>query len=217
MKKIIIISDTHGLHRSVNLPEGDILIHCGDFMNSGRSFEEAFHYTTWIKENISKYDHVLQIGGNHDIMLQTQQDRILDHMNDVLGSKFVYLEDSGVTIDGINFYGSPWTPTFFNWAFMLDRGEQIRNKWKQIPDDTHVLITHGPRHGVLDRCDDGFLAGCEDLGHRIDKLGSLRLHCFGHIHEGYSYKIKSEIEYVNASICTSGYTPTNKPVVIELD
>ena len=35
--KITFISDTHGKHHLLNkdLPGGDILIHAGDFMNSG--------------------------------------------------------------------------------------------------------------------------------------------------------------------------------------
>ena len=32
----------------------------------------------------------------------------------------IYLEDSGVEIDGVRFWGSPWTPTFMDWAFMLE-------------------------------------------------------------------------------------------------
>jgi predicted phosphodiesterase len=40
--KIVCISDTHGLHRNLSIPEGDILIHAGDityFESSGMLYE----------------------------------------------------------------------------------------------------------------------------------------------------------------------------------
>jgi hypothetical protein len=54
-----------------------------------------------------------------------------------------------------------------------------------IPDDTDVLITHGPPHGVLDAAMDGFLCGCEELLDAVTTRVKPRLHIFGHIHEGY--------------------------------
>jgi hypothetical protein len=34
--KIVCISDTHGDHRKLEMPEGDILIHAGDYTNHGK-------------------------------------------------------------------------------------------------------------------------------------------------------------------------------------
>ncbi len=58
-------------------------------------------------------------------------------------------------IEGLKFYGSPWQPTFHNWAFNLDRGEEIKKVWDKIPNDTDVLITHGPPFGILDKTVEG--------------------------------------------------------------
>ena len=65
-------------------------------------------------------------------------------------SNALYLEDSGIEIDGVRFWGSPWTPNFMDWAFMLDRDELLYQKWKAIPEHTDVLITHGPPKGIGD-------------------------------------------------------------------
>ncbi len=54
-----------------------------------------------------------------------------------------YLEDSSITLYGINIYGSPWQPFFCNWAFNLPRGEELASKWSAIPQETDVLLTHG--------------------------------------------------------------------------
>jgi len=54
------------------------------------------------------------------------------------------VQDSSINIEGIKIYGSPWQPSYHDWAFNLERGEAIRKKWDLIPGDTDVLITHGP-------------------------------------------------------------------------
>ena len=35
-----------------------------------------------------------------------------------------------ITIDGIRFFGSPYTPKFMNWYFMRERGAEIREEWE---------------------------------------------------------------------------------------
>jgi hypothetical protein len=50
-----------------------------------------------------------------------------------------------VIIEGVKIYGSPWLPSYHDWAFNLERGgEVLKQKWEQIPNGTDVLITHGP-------------------------------------------------------------------------
>jgi len=93
-----------------------------------------------------------------------------------------YLENSGVEIDGVKFWGSPWQPEFFNWAFNLPRGRRLAEIWALIPDDTEVLITHTPPYGILDRVDSGEHVGCEDLRRALQRVKP-KVHVFGHIHE----------------------------------
>lgn len=76
--------------------------------------------------------------------------------------------DSGITIDGVRFYGSPWTPEFYGWGFNAERGDEIAAIWRRIPTETDVLITHGPPVGIGDACFDGQRAGCVDLLREIE-------------------------------------------------
>ena len=129
-----------------------------------------------------------------------------------------YLRDSAVTIEGIKLWGSPWQPWFFDWAFNLQRGPEIARKWDLIPDDTQVLVTHGPPQGVLDETSrkPPQSVGCEALSERIAALPLLKLHVFGHIHEAYGTRVRDGCTFVNASICDVRYSPVNSPVTLDL-
>ena len=92
--KIVAISDTHGLHRQVILPAGDILIHAGDFTRLGRSKEiHSFH--KWLLETEKRFDRVIVIAGNHDLSFEgnsrwNAQFMLMDGLE-----KTTYLRDSG--------------------------------------------------------------------------------------------------------------------------
>lgn len=116
----------------------------------------------------------------------------------------------------------PWQPEFCNWAFNLPRdSSQLGARWDAIPYDLDVLVTHGPPAGIGDRTNEGDDAGCEML---LDAIVSAkpRLHVFGHIHEGYGVYTFGEgnlcrsTTFVNASVCTRKYEPTNSPIVVDL-
>lgn len=127
----------------------------------------------------------------------------------------IYLQDDFVNIQDIKFYGSPWQPYFLNWAFNLARGNEIKEKWKLIPKDTDILITHGPAFGVLDKVVTGESVGCEELKKIIDKIHP-RYHLFGHIHEGYGVCEVNGVRYINASINTERYKPVNDPICFKI-
>jgi Icc-related predicted phosphoesterase len=118
---------------------------------------------------------------------------------------FIYLEDDEVTIDGVRFYGSPWTPVFFDWAFMKKRGADIAEVWKKIPQGLDVLITHGPPQGILDDAasyrgggGEPSHAGCADLRARV-RFVKPKLHFFGHIHMQQGVFEEDGIRYVNCT------------------
>jgi hypothetical protein len=93
--------------------------------------------------------------GNHDRYFQNSP-----HDARFLFTNATYLENTGVTIDNVTFWGSPYTPEFLNWAFMYTRGSGAKY-WDQIPDGLDVLITHGPPFGILDQvAPDGEHLGC---------------------------------------------------------
>lgn len=210
--KIVCISDTHSLHAGLQLPQGDILVHAGDFTSMGRP-HEVEDFAKWLA--VQPFEHKVVIAGNHDWMfeLEPTEARALLRKH---CPRVVYLQDSGAKILGFEFWGSPWQPEFCDWAFNLPRGYEIGRYWAKIPKNTDVLITHGPPLGILDRTDRGEDTGCEDLAKELRVRLNLKLHIFGHIHEGYGVLEREDITYVNASICTLDYKPTNEPVLIEL-
>jgi Icc-related predicted phosphoesterase len=216
--RIIAISDTHELHEHIVLPEGDVLVHAGDFTGKG-SIGAIGKFMEWFSKQ--NFKRKLLIGGNHELgldngpMRDTKLSIIKNYKN------VDYLENSDATIDGIKFWGSPVTPWFYDWAWNVTRGAEIKKVWDLIPDDTNVLITHGPPKNILDVVEDSWgnleHVGCEDLSYRINYLKELKVHIFGHLHLGYgdSGPING-IRFVNASICSESYRPTNKPITIDI-
>lgn len=215
--KIICISDTHNLHASMShpVPEGDVLVHAGDMSNKG-DLEDILSFADWSKNLPHK--HKVIIAGNHDFCFDPNG-RIKNYtplaQKALEDAGWIYLEDSSCIIEGLKFYGSPWQPTFFDWAFNAERGTEIAKIWEAIPLDTDVLITHGPAAKILDKTYNNAHVGCEDLLKKIQDL-KIRLHVFGHIHEAYgSVKIEDTV-YVNACICNLGYSAVNSAIVVEL-
>jgi predicted phosphohydrolase len=206
--------------KEISVPDGDVLIHCGDhtFRGNRSQVENAIR---WIGHQPHKYKVI--IAGNHDFLLQ-EKPALVKRFIKRYYPGITYLQDSGVEIDGVKFYGSPWQPWFHDWAFNFAPGQegrlQARGVWANIPDDTQVLITHGPPYGVLDATLQGDNVGCPDLAFRVAQVRP-KLHVFGHIHESYG---SCEVEwpdgrttrYVNAATCTRRYRPTNPAVEIDL-
>ncbi|SFR47942.1 Predicted phosphoesterase [Marinobacter daqiaonensis] len=209
--KLVCISDTHSMHRQIPaIPKGDILIHAGDCLGAG-TLNDVADLNDWLGE--LPHRHKIVIAGNHDWVFQEAP----EHARELL-TNAIYLQDSGVEIDGIRFWGSPWSPRFMDWAFMQERGEAINQYWQRIPDNTDVLITHSPPSGIGDEVDTGLQfenVGCEDLLARIHRL-DLKAHIFGHIHEGYGEYLKWRIRFINASTCNVRYLPANPPIVVDV-
>lgn len=141
--RLVCISDTHGFHQKIgSVPDGDVLIHAGDALGRG-SLSELEEFNEWLGRQNHTYRVI--IAGNHDWCFEQYPDQARK-----LVTNAVYLQDSGVELDGVRFWGSPYTPAHLNWAFNKERGKGIAEHWAQIPPNTDVLITHGPPHGVLD-------------------------------------------------------------------
>ena len=211
--RIILISDTHGRHKEVTIPNGDILIHSGDFSGRGDPYEVK-DFLEWFTSQ--PHTNKIFIAGNHDLSFEDKPAWLRD-MLDKLAPNIFYLEDSLVTIDDVKFYGSPWQPEFHDWAFNLVRGPELAKKWAKIPLDTNVLITHGPAYRYLDYTIFGHQnVGCHDLLERIKKVKP-QIHTCGHIHHSHGSKYDQYTTYFNASICDERYQPTNKPWIVDLD
>jgi Icc-related predicted phosphoesterase len=206
--KICIISDTHNLHKFLKLPEADCIIHCGDFTSLGKP-TEIINFMSWFA-NLNQYKYKICIAGNHDWLFETDKEKV----KSLIYSNIIYLEDSGVTIEGINFYGTPVQKMFCNWAFNRP-DENLKLYWDKIPTNTDVLITHSPPYGILDYVPKYLHQGSESLYDKVCEIKP-KLHCFGHIHESYGIHKEDNITFVNASIVNELYIPINEPIIIEI-
>jgi len=219
--KITAFSDSHTEHKLLSnmglLPPADVLICGGDISYRGTE-PEVKNFLDWFLR-LEGFAHKIFIAGNHDFWFERYPDKM---KNTVLPDNVHYLNDSGVTIDGVKFWGSPITPWFHNWAFNRDRGEEIKEHWDLIPLDTNVLITHGPPYNILDevlyesRYNPEKKVGCRDLLNKIGELKDLKANIFGHIHEGYGEMEVNGVRFFNASFMTRDYEPINKPFTFEI-
>lgn len=211
MPKIVFISDTHSLEYQVQVPDGDILIHAGDWMNTGRNPNEVRDFCYWW--NDLPHKNKILIHGNHDVLAQKEP----TWTNSFFHNTHILL-DSGVEIEGIKFWGSPYTPDFYRdqWAFNASRGDEIRQHWDLIPYDTDVLVSHGPPFGILDQIKPASEhLGCEDLAEAVYKICP-KIHVFGHIHGSYGTQQFGNVKFINASQVDEKYRVVNKPIVVEI-
>lgn len=208
MTTILCISDTH--NHDIKLPAADVVVHAGDLTMNGRE-HEIESALRWYESQPGKVK--ILVPGNHDFLFE-KDPGVARELCERYGIRL--LIDDWYVYKGLTFYGSPWQPRFFDWAFNLDRGPDLDEKWQRILPDTDVLITHGPPQGVLDMTTRGEEVGCADLANRICGLNGLKLHVFGHIHGQYGVKPQDGVLYVNASICNEQYRPVNPPVLVHL-
>lgn len=241
--RITHISDTHNKHNQLDgkLPGGQLLIHSGDFTSIGRK-HEVEKFIEWFGKQ--PYMYKVFIAGNHDISFQDEKKMkrkeayfgrrmyndegesgkpnwLKDILNN-LSNGVYYLENNSITLEGINIWGSPYSPTFgYEWAFNADRGADINSIWDTIPFETDIVITHTPIYGYNDRTTNTHEnVGCSDLYHRLHEVKP-HLHFAGHIHEGYGYKsipYKDEwgdIYTFNGSTCDLTYDPINEPITFD--
>jgi Icc-related predicted phosphoesterase len=205
--EIIIISDTHGKHKHLqdvfSIPYGDVIIHAGDLTAVGETHEiSSFLY--WY--SMLPHQHKIFIAGNHDLDFEYNS----YSTKSMIPKNVIYLEDSGVEIEGIKFYGTPHTKPFQNWGFNKtdDKRQQY---WDMIPDDTDVLITHCSPFGILDQNKYGENVGCKLLLKRVLEIKP-KLHIFGDIHESYGVEVKNHVNFINASSMNEKYVIINKPI-----
>lgn len=211
--RIVCLSDTHSKHDQIEVPDGDVVVHAGDFTGRGR-LKELREALAWF--GALPHKHKVCIVGNHDFLFE----RDPGAARSLVPPTVHYLQDSGVEIEGKLFWGSPWQPWFHDWAFNLRRGEALARVWEKIPDHTEVLLTHGPPWGYLDVTAISDHVGCEDLERRVLAVNPA-LHVFGHIHESYGVRESAPLSgrrtiFVNASCLDLSYRPVNAPIVVDL-
>jgi predicted phosphodiesterase len=145
--RIVCLSDTHGTHERLTVPEGDLLVHAGDFTNLGRP-AEIERFDRWL--GTLPHPHKLVIAGNHDFLFERKPEKAR-----ALLTNARYLQDEACEVNGLRLWGSPWQPWFHDWAFNLARGPELAAKWALVPERIDVLVTHGPPAAILDRTHGG--------------------------------------------------------------
>ena len=171
--RIVQISDTHGKHHLLkNLPEGDVIVHCGDFSDNGTE-EEVLDFLNWFIE--LPYPHKIFVTGNHDLCLWDADD-IED-----LPENVHFLQDKGVTIEGVHFFGIAYN-----------------HKPDIIPTTCNVLVTHEPPFGILDGTM-GMNWGSSKILEEVLRIKP-RLHLFGHAHNDSGLLESNDTIYSNASL-----------------
>lgn len=197
--KIFHLSDTHGKHRELrNMPEADVLVHSGDFTMGG-SDSEALDFLEWLCN--LPYKHKIFIAGNHD-------DCMINATLEGLPEGVHCLHDSGISINGISFFGTPML------AELVDGEMRSLEHYELIPDNVDVLITHRPPLGILDGTGNVHFGSASLL----DRVASVKpkLHLFGHIHNAKGLMVLHDTCFCNASLCNDNYEIDTYPILLDV-
>ena len=202
------ISDLHGYKPP--LDGGDLLIIAGD-LTARDTLKEYAEFTNWLLK--LPYRNKVVIGGNHDNLLEKGSFAIE-------GEGVHYLCDSGVEIEGLKLWGSPFTARFTGQnpdcvAFSVKSDFQLRDHFDLIPKDLDILVTHSPPYWILDGCPNG-MVGSQELYKAISRAKP-KVCFFGHIHEqgGKTLEVQGII-FANCSHVDAFYRPAHKPLIFEL-
>jgi predicted phosphodiesterase len=210
MKTLTFISDTHCRHNEITslLTGGDFLIHTGDWTNNG-NFIQMEEFLSWFS-NQTQYKYRIFIAGNHELKLEEENLFVRKHL---FPDNCIYLQDTLIELEGINFYGTPVTPVFCNWAFNKT-SQQLTKHFNNIPLCTEVLLTHGGSE--LQILENNIDVHIPELKEKIKNLTNLKISAYGHIHHSYGTKTINNVQYVNSAIVGEDYKTRNKPITINL-
>ena len=202
--RVVCISDTHELHRELDVPHGDILIHAGDFTMFSRRPSVIADFDRWLGELPHRAKIV--IPGNHEFLIEAGTAPVLRNAT--------LLIDRGIESHGLRVWGSPLTIN--GGAFSKSDPEERRRIYKQIPEATDILITHGPPYGILDReAGSANHQGCEVLLEFVTNIKP-HLHVFGHVHTGYGTSKVGDTIFANAAMLTEFGDVDRSPILFDI-
>ena len=227
--RFVCISDTHNETDKMVLPQGDVLIHAGDFTRVGAE-AEVRHFIDFLDRVRPNFQEIVVIAGNHDLTFDSENFHSLPtvqrfyrgktvdlhSIKESLKQKCTYLEDQSTEVAGVKIYGTPWQPEFGGWGFNVARGVDCLEHWDKIPSGIDILISHGPPLGHGDKCQSGARAGCSELLATIQQRVMPKYHVFGHIHEDYGMTTDGVTTFVNASSVNIRYKQVNDPIIFDL-
>lgn len=204
--KIAAISDTHG-RLNWTVPSCDVFIHAGDITGRG-SLQETAVFAAKLQERMDSPDgpqHAIIVPGNHDKCFEVYLEPTLA----LFGPRVHVLLNESLVLDGVRFFGSPWTPPFMQWHFMANE-QRLAMLFKAMPDEVDVLITHGPPWGVLDPGWQAAHVGSTALADAVSAR-KVQHHVFGHLHAagGRVVRQRGTIFY-NVAACNDAYELVNQ-------
>lgn len=236
--KIAVSSDWHG--RKPNSEARDVisscdaLLLCGDIFEASLNNDKLENYFRQLKKDGKR---VIMTPGNHDFGIYFAQYPIqrisYRRMGGCAGYSMEYLEklgiecliDQSVYLNGTKIFGTPWTPLFCNWAFMLPDGDALAEKYSLIPEGVDIVISHGPPfdpNSKIDSCSVSMYDGQpEHLGSKMLYNAILEkkpkwFFC-GHIHSGqHEETMIGDTRCYNVSYLGEDYQPTFPIRVIEI-
>ena len=204
--KIAAFSDCHWLYEDIKkFPKADICIFAGDWSGDGVFIYETVRFVNWFSK--LPYLYKIVIPGNHDFYCQYNIN-ICKQLFEANGINL--LIDEEIEVNGLKIYGTPWSPFFNNWAFMLNE-EELKNKFRHIPSNLDILITHTPPKGILDNN-----LGSNALLERVNEIKP-KINIFGHIHEGYGKFENKDTKFYNVSVVNDKYKLVNKITIINME
>jgi Icc-related predicted phosphoesterase len=205
--RVVCLADTHELHRDVDVPNGDIFIHAGDFTMFSKSLNAIVDFNLWLGD--LPHRHKIVVPGNHEYFLEAEPRR-----RSLVDNAVVLINDT-IEVEGLRVWGTPTTP-LYGGAFGMSSAQDRRRLYSSIPQDTDVLITHGPAFGVLD-CAPGASShsGDPELLEAIHRIQP-RLHICGHIHHAYGVKVTEQTVFVNAALLCDDGGICRKPILLRI-
>lgn len=197
--KIVAFSDSYG-RNPVNLPDGDVLICTGNFTRFG-DIREITEWYQWFASQ--PHPHKILVYGNHEVSTdiychkRNSPWKVWSCPDEEIVTPgpppgVHLLHGTGVTIDGVRFWGHPGLPPAregvptradnFYCAHQFETEEESTACWATCPTDVDVMVTHAPPHGVLDY-QRGHHVGNIELRTAIDERIKPQVHVFGHVRD----------------------------------
>lgn len=219
--RIVTISDTHGFQDQLDYVPCDLLLIAGDVGTVRDRIQNAVvvrQFLHWVKYYPATYK--VLVAGNHDTSIESR----FITLQEIADHDVIYLEHEYKDVAGYKIFGSPYTPSFGEgWAFNKKR-HHLYEYWSEIPENTDILITHGPPLGILDLSAAG-RSGIDNCGDRalLNKVMEIKpkVHVFGHIHDerdvfNHGVFVRDETAFINASIVNLHYNKINKPIIWDI-